>query len=160
VILLFARAGEESRIEEMQAGADDYLVKPFSGKELLARIQAHLRLAALRGESQVALRESEALHRVLSDLAAATQPLTEPVDTMAESARILAEHLKVERCAYFGLGRWWLQNGAGRRQIGGPAGLPANTPITPQGSDGDGFTLARRTHVFLRSPQNLHKTDW
>ena len=37
VILLSARAGEESRVEGMQGGADDYLVKPFSGRELLAR---------------------------------------------------------------------------------------------------------------------------
>ena len=42
VILLTARAGEESRIEGYQIGADDYLVKPFSIKELLARITAQL----------------------------------------------------------------------------------------------------------------------
>ena len=42
VILLTARAGEESRIEGYQIGADDYLVKPFSTKELLARITAQL----------------------------------------------------------------------------------------------------------------------
>ena len=38
VILLSARAGEESRIEGLAAGADDYLVKPFSARELLARV--------------------------------------------------------------------------------------------------------------------------
>src|SRR4030095_16175648 len=42
VILLTARAGEESRIEGYQIGADDYLVKPFSAKELLARITTQL----------------------------------------------------------------------------------------------------------------------
>ena len=37
VILLSARAGEEARIEGLQAGADDYLAKPFAAAELLAR---------------------------------------------------------------------------------------------------------------------------
>ncbi|HRH59396.1 MAG TPA: PAS domain S-box protein, partial [Chitinophagaceae bacterium] len=44
VILLTARAGEESKIEGWETGADDYLVKPFSGKELAARIKAHITL--------------------------------------------------------------------------------------------------------------------
>ena len=48
VILLSARAGEESRVEGLEAGADDYLVKPFSARELLARVESHLKLAQLR----------------------------------------------------------------------------------------------------------------
>ncbi len=48
VILLSARAGEESSIEGLYAGADDYLVKPFSARELRARVRTHLEMAALR----------------------------------------------------------------------------------------------------------------
>ncbi|MDF5723029.1 MAG: ATP-binding protein [Rhizonema sp. PD37] len=48
IILLSARAGEESRIEGLLAGADDYLVKPFLARELLARVEASLNLAQLR----------------------------------------------------------------------------------------------------------------
>ena len=52
VIMLSARAGEESRVEGMEAGADDYLVKPFSARELLARVSAHLQMARMRREAE------------------------------------------------------------------------------------------------------------
>ena len=51
VILLSARAGEESRIEGLETGADDYLTKPFSARELVARVGAHLALAQSRARS-------------------------------------------------------------------------------------------------------------
>ena len=38
VVLLSARAGEEAKIEGLHAGADDYLIKPFSARELVARV--------------------------------------------------------------------------------------------------------------------------
>ncbi|HVS32895.1 MAG TPA: ATP-binding protein [Thermoanaerobaculia bacterium] len=59
VILLSARAGEESKVEGMEAGADDYLVKPFSARELVARVDAHVRLQRMRRHAEKALRESE-----------------------------------------------------------------------------------------------------
>ncbi|WSQ55213.1 SpoIIE family protein phosphatase [Streptomyces sp. NBC_01218] len=48
VILLSARAGQEASIEGLRAGADDYLVKPFAAAELLARVEANVKLARLR----------------------------------------------------------------------------------------------------------------
>ena len=51
VILLSARAGEESRVLGLQADADDYLVKPFTARELLARVAMHVRMANLRRET-------------------------------------------------------------------------------------------------------------
>ena len=51
IILLSARAGEESRLEGLHAGADDYLVKPFTARELMARVEVHLKLAKLRHET-------------------------------------------------------------------------------------------------------------
>ena len=61
VVLLSARAGEEARVEGLDAGADDYLVKPFSARELLARIGARLELARMHRENEQALREREIL---------------------------------------------------------------------------------------------------
>jgi len=51
IILLSAQAGEESRIKGLAAGADDYLIKPFSARELLARVEANLSMAQLRQET-------------------------------------------------------------------------------------------------------------
>jgi signal transduction histidine kinase len=48
VMMLSARAGEESRLEGFQAGADDYVVKPFTARELVARVQAQLLRARVR----------------------------------------------------------------------------------------------------------------
>ena len=50
-VLLSARAGEESRVEGLDAGADDYLVKPFSARELLARVAVRLNMARVRREA-------------------------------------------------------------------------------------------------------------
>ncbi|MGH2415123.1 MAG: response regulator, partial [Microcystaceae cyanobacterium] len=58
IILLSARAGEEYRIEALKAGADDYLIKPFSARELLAHIEGNLKMAQLR---QAATRQEAAL---------------------------------------------------------------------------------------------------
>ncbi|MFL6449763.1 MAG: ATP-binding protein [Bryobacteraceae bacterium] len=60
IILLSARAGEESRIEGLDAGADDYIAKPFTARELSARVDAHLSLARMRREADKARRLSEA----------------------------------------------------------------------------------------------------
>ena len=70
VILVSARAGEESRVAGMGAGADDYLVKPFRGRELLARVDAHLRLSRMRRQTEQALADSEQRFRAIFEQAA------------------------------------------------------------------------------------------
>jgi PAS domain S-box-containing protein len=74
VIMLSARAGEESRVKGLEAGADDYLIKPFSARELIARIGGNLELARMRQEADEALREEartlDVLNRVGTAIAA------------------------------------------------------------------------------------------
>ena len=48
VVMLSARAGEEGMIEGLEAGADDYLIKPFTARELTARVAANLELDRAR----------------------------------------------------------------------------------------------------------------
>ncbi len=93
VILLSARAGEESRVEGLGAGADDYLVKPFSARELLARVHAHLEMAHVRHDAHEAVRESE--ERLRLGLKAARMlawewvPATDEVTLSANAAEVL-----------------------------------------------------------------------
>lgn len=46
ILVLSARSGERDKVEALDAGADDYLTKPFGAAELLARVRAHLRRSA------------------------------------------------------------------------------------------------------------------
>jgi signal transduction histidine kinase len=88
VILLSARAGEESRLEGIQAGADDYLIKPFSARELLARVSGRLEIARLQRDQELQLRvsQSELEQRVRER----THELTDASNGLRElSARLL-----------------------------------------------------------------------
>jgi PAS domain S-box-containing protein len=57
IILLSARGGEDARAKGLSSGADDYLVKPFSARELQARVRSHLTIAEIRGRSAELERE-------------------------------------------------------------------------------------------------------
>ena len=67
VILLSARAGDDSRVEGLEAGADDYLVKPFSARELLARVGGTIALAKMRREVEVEKEKSFAILENIAD---------------------------------------------------------------------------------------------
>jgi len=102
VILLSARAGEESKVEGLGGGADDYIVKPFSAVELVARVESAVRMSRLRREHERALRESE------RRLAQVIEELPFGVGLMDLS------------------GRWTISNAALRRYS--EAGIPSGDP--------------------------------
>jgi two-component system, cell cycle sensor histidine kinase and response regulator CckA len=68
-IMLSARAGEEACVESLNAGADDYLIKPFSTRNLLARVRTHVEMIRLRRAAATALYESEKRFLELTDSA-------------------------------------------------------------------------------------------
>jgi two-component system phosphate regulon response regulator PhoB len=53
IIMLTARTEEEDKVQGLESGADDYITKPFSPRELLARIRAVMRRAGPGGESEI-----------------------------------------------------------------------------------------------------------
>lgn len=71
VIMLTARAAEDDKVRGLDSGVDDYITKPFSGRELLARIRAVLRRSLPEGEDEEVaangLTLNLASHRVLAD---------------------------------------------------------------------------------------------
>jgi PAS domain S-box-containing protein len=85
VILLSARAGEESRVEGLEADADDYLIKPFAARELLARVAAHVKMANLRRET------AEREERMRSEAELERERLRASEERLAETSRLYRE---------------------------------------------------------------------
>ena len=80
IIMLTARGEEDDRVGGLEAGVDDYVVKPFSARELLARIRAVMRRSreddADGSVSAGGLRVDGAAHRVFADLRGSEHPVT------------------------------------------------------------------------------------
>ncbi|WP_433223081.1 chemotaxis protein CheB [Dactylosporangium sp. CS-047395] len=93
VILVTARAGEEAGIEGMLAGADDYIVKPFAARELVARIGAQLELTLMRRRQG----KLDAFRVALTDT---LRSLPDPVEVQARAAALLGRHLGASRAYY------------------------------------------------------------
>ena len=98
VILLSARAGEEARIEGLSAGADDYIIKPFTARELLARVGALLELAHTRRESEERRRREleEAARQKDEFLAMLAHELRNPLAPIRNAGELLSRNLPAD----------------------------------------------------------------
>lgn len=94
VILISARAGEESRVEGLSAGADDYLTKPFSARELLARVKSQLAMAKVRRQAAQLERElRERAETEAAALAAEVRARTRELEQQSQQVRELSWRL-------------------------------------------------------------------
>lgn len=108
IILLSARAGEEARVEGIEAGADDYLVKPFAARELTARVGACLELARLRRQAADALNMlneqlKEEDRRKDEFLAMLAHELRNPLGAISNTIKVLEHDAAPENDRYLGI---------------------------------------------------------
>jgi signal transduction histidine kinase len=87
VILMSRTSGQHETIAGLEAGADDFLVKPFSGRELLVRVQTRLELTAMRRRNAQQEEALATLQRTLKArdefLSAASHELRTPISTLS-----------------------------------------------------------------------------
>ncbi|HEU4376726.1 MAG TPA: ATP-binding protein [Telluria sp.] len=91
VIVLSARAGADARLDALAAGADEYLGKPFSGRELVARVSSHVKMARIRRaaiEQEVELKRQIAAVR--HDLSSVLERTSDAFVSLDRALRVLA----------------------------------------------------------------------
>lgn len=123
LIFLSARAGNEATVEGLEAGADDYLIKPFSSKELLARVHTQLSMVKLRSELEF---EKRALAARDAFLSIASHELNTPLTPLKLQVQSLNRVLKAGNIAALSSDRLKLMVSVLDNQIDKISGLIRN----------------------------------
>ncbi|KUO14296.1 SpoIIE family protein phosphatase [Streptomyces dysideae] len=89
IVLLTARAGEEESVQGRHAGADDYLAKPFSARQLLARVRTGLELSRLREQVLTETRDQLAVLASLADAGLRLSATLDPDQILQTAGQIL-----------------------------------------------------------------------
>ena len=157
VVMLSARSGDEATVEGLEAGADDYLIKPFSARELLARVRANLELDRVRRlvdelqRNQELLDQAEALAHIGSW----------ELDVRTERVRASAEMLRIVRGDAATVDGWFELNSAldalqpadaSRLADALRGAVDAGDPLDLEARAVDGNRLLRIRGVALRDP--------
>jgi light-regulated signal transduction histidine kinase (bacteriophytochrome) len=83
VILLTARAGEESKIVGWETGADDYLIKPFSARELISRIASQIKTQQIRTDALTDIAEQQQYAKKLEEMNRELTKMNEELSSFA-----------------------------------------------------------------------------
>ena len=153
MILLSARAGEEAKVDGLRAGADDYLTKPFSARELMARIETNLHLARTRRQTARLLEEEaqtlQLLNRVgtavaaETDLETAVQVVTDTATQLSGAA--FGSFFYNVRDAKGGSYMLYTLSGASREAFA-KFPMPRNTAVFAPTFNGEGLRALARHH--------------
>jgi len=141
VVALSARAGEEAKVDGLDVGADDYLVKPFSARELVATVRSNIELARSRREATANLQESEARFRNMADHAPVMMWVTDQDGSCTYLNR--GWHDFTGQTSGEGLGQGWLE---------------ATHPEDRAGA-ADIFKAANEKHAPFRIEYRLRRAD-
>ena len=94
VVLLSARAGEEALLEGLETLADDYIVKPFSARELLTRVRGHLRMSSVRQRLQSQLVIADRMSAVGLLAAGVAHEINNPLAYVLSNLELIAEEIR------------------------------------------------------------------
>src|SRR5438309_1574104 len=174
IVMLTARDEEPDRVAGLEVGADDYVTKPFSPRELMARVKAILRRVEPHGQDDVLAVQDVVVRRAAREVEVAGGPVeltAREFDLLAylleNAGTVLSRELLLDRV-------WGMEYPGGTRTVLAQPGPVAGglRPLIARGSSGDGTTSfggltvlyairpAGQGTVVLFRPANLGAADW